>query len=134
MADVTQVQQTVRYVDGARVEVFQAGEAIIEGNQFYLHTDNKVYKTNTTTALKAAAVGMALIEADLDGHLVGAVSGPINIGGTLVLGVMYGVSDNDGKFRPLSDNGSGDFVTPVGIASSTTVLQYDPTPSGYSIA
>jgi hypothetical protein len=49
-------------------------------------------------------------------------SGPITIGATVAVGTIYAISNTSGLIALASDNASGDFITTLGVATSTTVL------------
>ena len=48
--------------------------------------------------------------------------GKITIGATVVPGTMYGISATAGGICPMADLTTGNYVTPLGLAISTTVL------------
>ena len=100
-----------------------AGEAITAGQAIYIHTDNKAYKADTTTAAKAAARGIAVNSAPAANQPVSYCSGgDLAMGSVLTASVAYCVSDTAGGVRPAADNGSGDFITQIGLAKSATLL------------
>jgi hypothetical protein len=52
------------------------------------------------------------------------------LGATLVVGQDYMLSDTPGAVAPVSDAVSGDYVTVLGVAISTTELNFNPTAAG----
>lgn len=134
MADITQTPANVRTTAASKFAYARAGEAISAGDLLYLNsTDAKVYKADSSTAVKAACVGMADNSAAAD-QWVRYATGPqqigddpanerVNPGGTVVVGETYFVSSNAGKFQPSGDVGSGEFVTKVGIGVTTSLIE-----------
>jgi len=131
MADLTQTVANVRRQITTQRGSGTAGESISAGMPIYrLSTDNKWYKAGNGSATLADAGGIALTNADVDEILDYAISGGINVGATLTLAEIYVLSDTVGKIAPASDLGSGDFVTILGVASSTSQLELNLNSSG----
>lgn len=98
------------------------GEAVTGGMPVYQHTDGKFYKAIDDTALHAAAIGFVCSAGGASQRGQIQTAGRITLAG-MTTGITYSVSDNAGGIRPVSDQGSGDFVTILGVAISATVLQ-----------
>ena len=69
-----------------------------------------------------ATWGVALHAALAGQPLVVAIGGQITIGATVAVGTMYVVSANAGNIAPDSDLTTGNLVSQLGRASSTTVI------------
>lgn len=132
MADLTQTAANV--AAGAstlklRITGIQAGEAITQGQPVYQSTaDSKFYRCDADAAATAIAAGIAMTPAATNGYFALAQSGDspgqalINLGATLTVGQVYVVSTNPGGIAPIADLGSGDFVTILGVATTTALL------------
>lgn len=105
-----------------------AGASITAGQPVYIDTaDGNELKPAQATSAKHAAVGIALNNAE-DGQPVAYASKDPSFtpGATLVTGTVYCVGDTTaGDIDPVADLGSGDFVTVLGVATSTSVLNLD---------
>lgn len=124
MADLTMTPANVVPQAGANIQRATAGEAIDAGEIIYLDsTDNNEAKlADTSTQAKAAAVGIAVNSA-AEGQPVDYVSsGNVALGSILTASVGYAVADTAGGLRPFADNGTGDWITQIGIAKSATIL------------
>lgn len=102
----------------------QYGATVTHSQPIYKSTtDNKWYPCdNDDTAPKALAGAISLTPGSANeyGHIV--TLGPMVIGATLVVGTEYYVSSNVGGICPRADLGTSDYITRLGIASSSTVL------------
>lgn len=112
----------------------QAGEAITQGMPVYLSTtDNKWYQTDADVQASANAEGIALTPAATDGYfkIIQPGSGAKIIFGSGVFtqGIPYYVSTTKGAICVYGDLASGDYVKYLGVASSTTTLNYDSSPA-----
>lgn len=113
-----------------------AGVAILAGQVVYRDvSDGRVKLASTATAAVAAAVGVALNSAPTVGQPVRVCwDGTVTGVAALVVGEPYFVSDTAGSVGQISDVGTGDFVTLVGIALSATSLRVRPLASGVAHA
>lgn len=103
-----------------------AGEEITPCMPYYIHpTTLKAMKAVTTDANTARAVAISLNHALTNQPVSGIVSGDLTTSAVLTASVGYAVSDTAGGIRPLADNGTGDFITSLGVAKSATVLAVD---------
>lgn len=136
MADITITSSAVLVTSDTVVQDGTYGEAVDAGEVVYLDTSvtPNVYKlADNTTAAKANAVGIALNS--------GATGQPASIASLanltmdgMTLGVFYYVSGNAGKLCPYADLGSGDYVTQVIGATSTTNAKVQPIALGIALA
>lgn len=88
---------------------------------------------NHATAALRIAAGIAL-NGGADGqpgHVLTA--GPVTLGAVLTAGVAYYLSDTAGGIAPVADVGSGERSVLLGIATSTTVLDFDVQDSGVAL-
>lgn len=114
----------------------QAGEAIVPGNTVYKKaSDEKYYKTLTSGAAEAAAIGEAVSYAPAaDDWFVIVKSGDWKPGGTMVLGGAYVVDVAAGAISPEADLGTGEFCTNLGRAKTTTIMTLNIKASGVAHA
>ena len=132
MANITQTAANVAAGSSAtRVQLVQAGETITQGMPVYLASDGKYYQTDANdTAVKAQAKGIAVSPASTDGYFLMAVDGLINLGATLAVGQIYCVSATKGAIAPYGDLTTNDFVTILGIATTTALMDINIVISG----
>jgi hypothetical protein len=138
MSDLTQTAANVGVNDASTVIApVQVGEAVTQGQPGYLNAaDGKYYACDATSgtgsAAKAAAAGIFLTPAALDGYAAFAFSpGNVDLGATLTVGETYVLSGLTAKaIGPLSDLGTGDWVTILGIADAADNLVLDVQASG----
>jgi hypothetical protein len=109
------------------------GEAVTQGQPVYKSTDGKYYKADADASGKDAAVGIAITPASTDEYGYIVTEGLMNVGATLTVGVIYCVSDAAGGIRPSTDNGTGDKVTILGVATTSSVLWVKPFASGTAV-
>lgn len=130
MAAISQTAANVAVGSSAtRVRVVQVGEAVTQGMPLRLETaDSKYYKSDANASAAAAVCdGIALTPASTNGWVVMALPGAeaqVNIGATLTVGTTYAVSPTAGSIEPLADLTTGSWVTIVGTASTTALLQF----------
>lgn len=137
MANLTQTAASVR-VRGADVatEVVTAGEAITAG-MACVARDGKWYKADAnaadpnTAALAGGGgqIAVALTDAaGVDESLLVARSGPIDLGATLAVGMVYILSTTPGAIAPVADFAgyTAAYCTPLGMATAANTLRLDP--------
>ena len=138
MADLTITSANVKISNSnTRVVTVLAGEAIGIGEVVYLDTANSEYLlADASDATKALVAGIALTSAVDTGYFLMLTSNVYVVGATLVTGTPYYVSDTAGAgaICPHADLASGDFVTLLGHAISTTEIQLDIQPTGIAVA
>lgn len=132
MADLSITAANVKAGSAStRVQLVQAGEAIDQGEPAYLASDGKYYQTDANdTAIKAQAKGIAITPASTDGYFLLAVDGLINLGATLAVGQIYVCSATKGGIAPYADLTTNDFVTILGVATTTALLDINLLVSG----
>ena len=110
------------------------GGTVTAGMPVYKHTDSKHYAALNDTALHAAVVGYAMSggAAGQRGRILTA--GILTLSGGLTKAITYYCSVNAGGIAPIADVLSGDFVTILGVASSTTTLKIVSYASGQDLA
>jgi hypothetical protein len=129
MADLSITAANVKIGDdNTLTKLRQAGEAITQGQPYYVSTtDGKAYQTDANDGVaKAAIKGVALLPAALDGYFYGAEKGQIVIGATVAIGTPYVVSATKGAICPLGDITSGQFIGQIGYAITTTIIDIQP--------
>lgn len=131
MADLTQTPGNVKLVAGTAALVGTAGESLTQGQPAY-EASGKWFRCDANdTAVKANCRVIVLTPAALDEQVVLARAGSeVNLGATLAVGTVYAVSANVGAIAPVADLTTGDYVTILGVAKSTSVLAFDPLVSG----
>ncbi len=136
MADVTVTAANVKPVGTSRtVQTVLLGETVTQGQPLYLKAaDSKYWKADADTLAEAAAAGIAITPGVADDYAIMLTAGTINMGGTLAVGQVYVVSVNAGGVAPYSDLGSGDYVTILGVATTTAILNVDLNATGIAKA
>lgn len=135
MADLVQTPANVGVgTSNSTLKNVRAGEAIVQGEPVYLHTDGKYYKADASVQATAAVVGIALTAAAADGYFVMQSAGSVNLGATLAVGELYVVSATAGKVAPFSDLATDDWVSVIGFASSTSLVLLQPSPKNIQAA
>lgn len=108
-----------------------AGATITAGQVVYLDeaTTGEWLLADADSATAAARglgkIGIALNGASDGQPLKVQTDGSITIGATMTAGVAYFLSDEPGAIAPYADLLTGDYVTLVGVATSTTVLNLE---------
>ena len=126
MADITQTAANVAMGSGDQFLTGTAGETIVAGDVVYLKTsDSRLWKATNAAAASAAAVGVALCGGAAGQPITYLHSGTITPGGTVVVGEIYCVSTNAGKFAPDADVTSGMYRTVLGIGKTASTIALD---------
>ncbi len=134
MADLSITAGSVKAQTGSGTKTGVAGETITAGQALYYASNGKYYKASTSTATTAKVVGIALNGASADQPLSMLTSGDIDIGGTVAIGAVYVASDTAGNIAAAADNGSGDYVTVIGIGKTTAIIDVSINVSGIAHA
>ncbi len=137
MAALSQTAANVVAGTGSVRQAGTFGGTITAGMPLYRDAGdaNKLKAARANAAATAVCVGIAL-----NGGANGQPgdyqsSGQVNLGATLAVGETYCVSDAvAGQIVPIGDLGSGDYVTILGVAISTSLLQLDIHVSGVAKA
>jgi hypothetical protein len=130
MADLAITAASVKKGSGAQISTLNAatGVTITAGQGMYSDTTvtPAVWRlaNSTTSATTASMSAIALNAAQPGQPVVGQTGGQITIGATLVAGDIYLASATSGNITIVSATpATGVFVTIVGVAISTTVVQ-----------
>ena len=129
MANLSQTAANIQLMESAATVVVQAAEAVTQGMPVYL-SSAKYYKALNDSSAHADGKGIALTPAAADEYFVLQTSGKIDLGATLTVGTIYAVADTAGGIRPETDNGTGDYVTTLGVATAADTLDLNITASG----
>ena len=101
------------------------GEAVTPVMPVYQLT-GQYFKADCTTGSKAEVRGITLINGDLNGPSILVPNGSkLNLGAVLTQGLPYYVGATAGTLVPYTDLVSGNYVTRVGFAESSSVLRVD---------
>lgn len=123
MADLTITAANVRAESDARIQTGTAAETITPGDALYNNSSSQLALADATDAAKDALVGVSVGYADAGEKLAYVTSGGMDVGATLTVGEAYGCSPNAaGGIAPTSDLGSTNYVSFLGIATTTTRL------------
>jgi hypothetical protein len=132
MADISQTAASVALgASTTPTKVVQYGESVTQGMPLYLASDGKWYQTDANDGVaKAVAGAVALSPGATDGY--GLVALPattpgrslVNLGATLAIGTVYGVSATKGAIAPIADITSTQFVSVIGIATTAALLDF----------
>jgi hypothetical protein len=127
MADITVTAGSVVATAGSSIQRVKFGATIVQGKSVYLDiTDSEWKVANCETSLVTAGkdgIGVALTSgADGQWGVIWLGGSTINLGATLVVGTAYYVSTSGG-IMPAADLISNDYVTLLGIATTTALLK-----------
>lgn len=124
MADLVITAANVLAGSGARTKTGTAGEAVTAGQVVALASDRTymLADDNSATAAIRSPKGIALHAAAAGQPLTIIERGPVNIGATLTPGIVYYLSDTPGGICPVADLAAGEYVSPLGIATSASTL------------
>jgi hypothetical protein len=109
------------------------GETIAAGQSIYQDstTAKWLLADSNASSTTAAAKGIAVTPGVLDGYGLVATGGNIIlVGTTATVGMVYLVGATPGSIVPHGDLTTGDYVTILGVASSTTQLNLSLSASG----
>jgi hypothetical protein len=125
MSDLSVTAASVLKGSNATIEHGISGETIAQGKQLYKSSSTGKWMladSNSATVEARTPTATALCGASLDQPITVQKRGDITIGATLVANTAYYMSDTPGGICPLADVGTGEYMTLIGIAKSTTVL------------
>lgn len=122
MADLSITASSVQPGANAVLRTMTAGEAITVGQAVYQQADGTVWRTDTDTAAKAAAIGIAVSGASAAGQrvVVDISDDDFTVGATVAVGSAYVVSATAGGIAPEADLTTGDYSTFLLFGKSTT--------------
>lgn len=136
MADISITAANVAIVEGTKVtdlDVVQLGETTTAGQTLYKKAaDGKYWLADANASAATAQVTRLALQGGAadDWRIVLKPGNSVTIGATLVATDMYNQSVNPGGIAPTSDMASTSYHTPLGRAISTTVMYFDPQPTG----
>ena len=138
MADLTITAASVIAGSTATKETGTAGASITAGQVVYKDASDsgkfKLADNDSATAAARTVYGIALHAASSGQPLTVLKSGPITIGATTAVGTVYMLSSTAGGIAPVADAGSGDYVTVLGVGTSTTVIEVNIQAAGAAVA
>ncbi|MDE2020267.1 MAG: DUF2190 family protein [Patescibacteria group bacterium] len=120
--DLTITAANVAQVSGVPQQ-YTAGGTITQGQCVYLNSSNQVVGAKSNASATAAVLGIALNSASTGQPVTVLTSGVITIGATTTKGTIYVVSAaNAGGIAPISDLATGNYLSIIGYANSTTQI------------
>jgi len=125
MAAITITPASVLPVSSNDIGVGIAGETLTAGELLYKDAadSNSLKLADADAAGTAAAVGVCA-HAATDGQPTRYYKGgTIAIGATVVAGTHYFAHTTAGSIGPFGDLGTGDYLTPIGMAVSTANIK-----------
>ena len=126
MADITVTATSVIAGTGATTIIdrgYNFGTTVTAGQAVYLSSSNTWLLSDSDGAAAARACNGIALNGGATGQPAAVqTSGSITIGGTVVSGTPYFVSNTAGGICVLGDLGSADTVIYIGVATSTTVI------------
>lgn len=138
MADISVTAANVLVGTGASTAYGTAGETITAGQTVYIDTadGNKIKKgdCDSGTVVVRTLAGVALNGGATGQPIKYITAGPYTVGGTVVAGRVYVLSDTAGGIMPESDLEAGDYLSILGWGKSTTEIQVDITNSATVVA
>lgn len=118
---------SIRARSTTRTRLVQYGATVALGNPLYLDTsDNKYKLADANASAVTANASCVAMTTGVDGDYgIVAISGSIEfVGSTLAVGV-YVLGATAGSIVPETDLTTGDYLTQIGSATSTTVMLLD---------
>ncbi len=135
MADLVVVAANVKPASSTVTKKGIAGESISAGQSVFKATDGQIeLAEKDLTAADAAAVGVSLNDAALDQPVEFAITGDINMGTILAIGQVYIVGAAPGGIAPEADAAATEFLTVIGVATTTSNLKLGLLQSGVAHA
>lgn len=137
MADVSVTAASVQ--PGTTKAIAVAGASITAGESIYIDANGKAQlaKADTTThaGVGGGGVGIAMNGAATGQYVSYQQSGDYTVGGTVAVGTTYVVSPNSaGGIAPYSDLSTGNIITVLGIADTTSTINLNINISGIAHA
>ena len=135
MADISQTAASVVAASATPFQDGVAGVTIVAGDVIYKDsTDaNKLKLAVNSAEASAEAVGVALNGGANGQPIRYQTGGGINPGGTVVVGEVYCVSPQAGKFAPDADVLTADYRTILGIGTTTSNIAFAINVSGIQV-
>ena len=133
MADVSGIT-AVRPTERTQYRTVLYGATIAAGNCVTMVSTEGVLSDADASLALAAVEGIAVTPGVNTGYgLIANRGSIILVGATLVVGTVYIASDTPGGIKPITDAGSGDWITIIGTASTTTQLDLAITRTGVQV-
>jgi len=130
MADITVTAASVVAASSASRTNETAGGTITAGQAVFKNSSNvwlAAQADSADTAGTAGKIGIALNGAAINQPVSVVTAGALTAGATLVVGETYVLSAAAaGGIAPVGDLETGDYVTVLGVATSTSVLAVAP--------
>jgi hypothetical protein len=124
MVDITVVAANVKPGSSTVTKQGTAGEAISAGQSVFVAADGGIELCeNDQAALDAACRGVALGDAAVDQPIVYAITGDVDMGAIMTIGETYVVGAAPGGIAPEVDVVTGEFLTVIGVATTTSNLK-----------
>lgn len=129
-ADLTITPANVKATSSsAKITRIQLGEAATQGQALYRKaSDGKYYKADADagTDETASASAIAITPGSTNEYAYVVTEGSVNVGATLTVGEIYVLSGTAGGICPEADLATADRVTLLGVATSTSALNFKP--------
>jgi hypothetical protein len=138
MADLTITAASFLPSDNASIVTCVAGATIAAGDVLYRDTADsskvKPADANSGTSAARTVFGIALHAVAAGQKLLVVTEDPaLVVGAAVVTGTTYILSANAGKIAPDSDAAAGWYKTILGVAISTTAINFRPLASGVAV-
>lgn len=135
MATLTITAANIGVGSSAEIRPVTVGQSTAHGIPLYQDTSDGLWKPADADAeATAKAACISVTSATASGEDVIAIfTGDLRMGAILTKGTEYYVNTTAGLIGEKSDLGSGDYVTRLGIAKSTSVLDVRPLASGVTL-
>ncbi len=114
----------------------KAGAALAAGKVVYREAATGTYKladSNSATAEAKTPTGIALHAAEIGQPVAVQTAGELSFGAILTAGSDYYLSETPGGIQPRADVASGELVSSLGYAKSTSVLVLKIQPTGVTL-
>ena len=125
MTDIAITAASVLEGANAQLAYGKAGAAITAGQSLYIDAADsnklKLADCDGAAALREC-VGIALMSCAAGQRVTYQKGGEITIGGTVVPGKVYVLSDTAGGIMPVDDLETGDYTSIIGVGKSSTVI------------
>lgn len=135
MADLSPTAANVVAASDAITEAGSLGATVVPGDALYKDSSDGLWKladNDGASSLIRTPTGLALNGGGSGQPVKVLKSGNITLGSILTAGVSYYLSNTPGKLCPIADVGAGEYACFIGIATSTSILKVNITPSGVS--
>jgi hypothetical protein len=125
MANLTITAANVVPVTGYGFSDMIAGEAVTRGQPVYENAadSDKAYVADANTLAKITVKGIALNDAAASQPVRVLISGSLGFGAILTVGKIYCNSATAGSICPSADLTTGDYVSILGVATTTGNLK-----------